>query len=283
MITETELRRLAAQAGVDPMLQDLDYGIGWFVAGLFNQTRVAASAVFKGGTCLGKCYFPSYRFSEDVDVTLTSHWDEADAAVAVQSIIAWSANSGGPDFAAAPPRVETVSDDYGQESLEVRVYYRAALRWDGSPRAIRLDMNRGEHLAFPIRMLPLLHPYSDADRLGTPHIPCYSLEEILCEKLRAIGGQRRFAISRDIYDIYHLLRNGVTTQAIRHALPPKFAAKSLDPASLSVERLAARRAVFATDWRRRLAYLLPPVQPVTFDEAWNAVLDAVAALQIRGE
>ncbi|CAN5145726.1 hypothetical protein BH20BAC1_BH20BAC1_03460 [soil metagenome] len=26
--------------------------------------------VFKGGTCLRKCYFPDYRFSEDLDFTL---------------------------------------------------------------------------------------------------------------------------------------------------------------------------------------------------------------------
>ena len=201
MITEIELRRLAGQANVDPMLQDLDYAIGWFVAGLFSQSRAAASCVFKGGTCLRKCYFPSYRFSEDVDVTLTRHWDEADVQAMVQSIVAWSASNAGPDFGVAAPRIETMNDDYGQESLEIRVYYRAALRWDGSPRAIRLDMSRDEHLAFPTNLLPLLHPYSDAERLGAPQIPCYSLEEILCEKLRAIGGQRRFAISRDIYDI----------------------------------------------------------------------------------
>jgi hypothetical protein len=29
MITEVELRRLAGQANVDPMLQDLDYALGW--------------------------------------------------------------------------------------------------------------------------------------------------------------------------------------------------------------------------------------------------------------
>ena len=49
MITEVELRRLAAQANVDPMLQDLDYALGWFVAGFFGHTQAASSAVFKGG------------------------------------------------------------------------------------------------------------------------------------------------------------------------------------------------------------------------------------------
>ena len=34
MISEAELRRLAASAGVDLMVLDLDYVLGWFLAGL---------------------------------------------------------------------------------------------------------------------------------------------------------------------------------------------------------------------------------------------------------
>lgn len=64
MISEAELRRHAVAAGVDTMVQDLDYGLGWFLAGLFVQTPAAQHLVFKGGTCLRKCYFANYRFSD---------------------------------------------------------------------------------------------------------------------------------------------------------------------------------------------------------------------------
>ena len=37
MITEAELRRRAAQWRVDPMVVDLDYSLGWFLAGLLNS------------------------------------------------------------------------------------------------------------------------------------------------------------------------------------------------------------------------------------------------------
>jgi hypothetical protein len=36
MIGEAELRRSAARAGVDLMVLDLDYALGWFLAGLFS-------------------------------------------------------------------------------------------------------------------------------------------------------------------------------------------------------------------------------------------------------
>ncbi len=44
---------------------------GGLFAGIFNHPALADKWVFKGGTCLKKCYFETYRFSEDLDFTLT--------------------------------------------------------------------------------------------------------------------------------------------------------------------------------------------------------------------
>jgi predicted nucleotidyltransferase component of viral defense system len=169
--------------------------------------------------------------------------------------------------------------DYGLESYQARVYYRGPLRWGGPPRAIQLDVSRGEPLLFPITMRALHHTYSDANQLPPVAIPCYDLAEMLTEKLRAISGQRRFAVSRDIYDIHQLIGQGVSLAAIRQALPAKLAAKGLPPDRISAAGLAQRRAVFETDWEHRLAHLLPPQQPVTFDAAWQSVVKLVAALE----
>jgi uncharacterized protein len=77
MISEAELRRLSARSGVDAMVQDLDYALGWFLAALLRQHNATEYLIFKGGTCLRKCYFPEYRFSEDLDFTLRQHWELA--------------------------------------------------------------------------------------------------------------------------------------------------------------------------------------------------------------
>ena len=53
MIGEAEVRRLARQWGVDPMLVDLDYVLGCFLASLYRQSW-AEDLFFKGGTCLRK-------------------------------------------------------------------------------------------------------------------------------------------------------------------------------------------------------------------------------------
>ena len=279
MISEAELRRHAVAASVDLMVQDLDYGLGWFLAGLFTKTAATEYLVFKGGTCLRKCYFPDYRFSEDLDFTLRAAWPISAFAQAIERVRAWSLDADGPDFGVAPLRLEVVNDEYGMESYQARVYYRGPLRWGGPPRAIQLDVSRGEVLLFPVSARALQHPYSDAGQLLPTIIPCYDLTEMLTEKLRAISGQRRFAISRDIYDIHRLIGQAISLTEVRQALPAKLAAKGLPSDLVSVVSLMQRRTIFAGDWERRLAHLLPPLQPVTFAEAWQSVMQLVAALQ----
>lgn len=46
-----------------------DYCITWFLIGL-SKSSLKNELVFKGGTCLRRCYFRDYRFSEDLDFTL---------------------------------------------------------------------------------------------------------------------------------------------------------------------------------------------------------------------
>jgi uncharacterized protein len=46
-----------------------DYCLAWFLVGL-GSTPLRDVLAFKGGTALRRCYFPDYRFSEDLDFTL---------------------------------------------------------------------------------------------------------------------------------------------------------------------------------------------------------------------
>ena len=47
-----------------------DYVLGWMLADIFAHEELAESWLFKGGNCLKKCFFETYRFSEDLDFTL---------------------------------------------------------------------------------------------------------------------------------------------------------------------------------------------------------------------
>jgi predicted nucleotidyltransferase component of viral defense system len=275
MISEAEIRRLAARWQVDPMILDLDYSLGWFLAALAATPGASQKLWFKGGTCLRKCYFPGYRFSEDLDFTATSYFPPENLTGWIEEVARWSVNREGPNFLAAPYRFEIVEDEYGKETYQVRVYYRGQLRWGGSPRAIRVDVTRDERLLLPAAHRSIYHPYSDDGELSGIEVSCYSLLEILSEKVRAICGQRRFAISRDLYDIHRLVQSGLSFEDLVSLLPGKFRSRGVDIASLNVSHLEKRRQEYELDWKRRLDYLIPDSDEVTFEEAWQSTMDVI--------
>ncbi len=116
---------------------------------------------------------------------------------------------------------------------------------------------------------------AEARRLGSVScdLSCYSLEEILAEKLRAVCGQRRFAIARDIYDVWRLMAHGVDAAPVLQTLPRKSAAKSVSLGGC-LERFEARHEDYRLNWERTLARLVPGES--SFDEAWTATRELVA-------
>src|SRR5437016_14666055 len=71
MIDKREMLEAASSFSLLPSVVEKDYVLGWILAGINAHEELAESWVFKGGTCLKKCYFETYRFSEDLDYTLT--------------------------------------------------------------------------------------------------------------------------------------------------------------------------------------------------------------------
>jgi predicted nucleotidyltransferase component of viral defense system len=70
MILQSEIIRKAEEAGVPPDTIDKNWVLGHFLSELYKTEWANESLIFKGGTCLKKCYFQDYRFSEDLDFTL---------------------------------------------------------------------------------------------------------------------------------------------------------------------------------------------------------------------
>src|SRR5207302_9560040 len=70
MIDRREILEAASSFSLLPNVVEKDYVLGWILAGINANEELAEGWVFKGGTCLKKCYFETYRFSEDLDFTL---------------------------------------------------------------------------------------------------------------------------------------------------------------------------------------------------------------------
>ena len=78
MIDKREILDAATGLGLTPHVVEKDYVLGWLLWGVANHEAIADTWTFKGGTCLKKCFFETYRFSEDLDFTLAddAHLDE---------------------------------------------------------------------------------------------------------------------------------------------------------------------------------------------------------------
>lgn len=61
---------MAKESSLDLSIIEKDYVLGWMLASIQNQRDLFQTWIFKGGTCLKKCYFKDYRFSEDLDFSL---------------------------------------------------------------------------------------------------------------------------------------------------------------------------------------------------------------------
>ncbi len=237
--------------------------------------------MFKGGTCLRKCYFPDYRFSEDIDLTALDVIEADVLREGLDEAAREVVRSTGVNLAAQPARVKVVRTDSISTYIEGRLYFQGPLQRTGSPQGIRIDVSSGETMVFPAVRRELSHPYTDAQDLniGTILVPCYDLREVLLEKLRGVSGQRRYAIARDLYDIDYLLRRADIQ--LEDAIPfaeAKFAAKGMEISKQILDRLEARKVEFKLDWARGVERLVPTDQLTEFDEAWEKAILAISAI-----
>jgi predicted nucleotidyltransferase component of viral defense system len=78
VIDRREIIDAATRQGLNPHIVEKDFVLGWLLAAINAHEDLANTWLFKGGTCLKKCFFETYRFSEDLDFTLTdpAHLDE---------------------------------------------------------------------------------------------------------------------------------------------------------------------------------------------------------------
>ena len=58
MIPKAQLLALAKHYELQPTTIQKDYVIGWLLGGISTQ-NILSQWIFKGGTCLKKCYFES--------------------------------------------------------------------------------------------------------------------------------------------------------------------------------------------------------------------------------
>jgi len=269
LISIDEVRRIAGALELEPRVIDHDYVLGCYLCFLGTQSIVQKKWLFKGETALRKCYFEEYRFSEDLDFTVLDIISVESLHDFLRSVNIAMQDAIGIRTDEREMVVDVIEDDYGKESFEARIYYYGPWNYGGSPRSVRIHVNRDESLVFPTNVLPVFHQYSDRKELPTVAIQVYSLEEMMAEKLRAFSGQRKHAIPHDIFDLYHLSKNVTSVENVLEGFPLKCKAKGLSLDAIDLDKVVARRSEYENNWQQSLEYLVPTDLKVPFEAAWD--------------
>lgn len=263
MIGRTVLQDRVREWRLAEQVVEKDYVLGWVLWGIGADPLLNATWVFKGGTCLKKCYIETYRFSEDLDFTVLPGGPLAPEQIVptLQSMLARVSEASGITFAGRPPYARATPAG----GTEGRIYYQGPAKTREVAR-IKLDLTGNETVVRPSVLRPIAHPFPDA--LPAPAtVRCYDFDELFAEKLRAMGERGR---PRDLYDIVNLFWRGdlrAQPEQIRAALAEKCAAKGVAIPTLAALVGSPARDALETDWEQMLRHQLPELPP--FAHFWN--------------
>lgn len=232
---------LAAHAGVrDQDLLEKDVRLHLLLQALAEDETLDRELIFKGGTCLIKCYLDYPRFSTDLDFTWRGEgsWPSLGTKALRRALrpvqrtflarLEKHASAQGLSFA------EDQDVQYGQSNrmMTVILHYESVLRL---PTIVKVQANFTEPVVYKTRAveargllhgeLPTAMKLLDSDipaRYSRPiRVEAYDPREILAEKGRAIL-TRTAAKTRDLLDLYLLeSRLGLRLEDHRDAIAEK--------------------------------------------------------------
>ena len=116
------------------------------------------------------------------------------------------------------------SNEHQDEGINFHISYMGPLGGLEAKKRVKVDISRSENLAFKPVSLAAVLEYTDQE---DHRLLCYSLEEVLIEKLRAVMQRMQ---ARDFYDIWYLLEvHGMDVEFLAGEFREKCDSKGLNP------------------------------------------------------
>ncbi len=173
-----------------------DYCLSWFLFGL-AQLDFKSKIIFKGGTALRRCHYEDYRFSEDLDFSLTEEIQQDVILSEFTKIFIWVSDESGIKFEHV--RQEPPSDN----TYTFYISYIGPL--PGAAKEVKVDVTFKETIITQNEEKQIIRTYEEyTDFISEAKIWVYSLEEVAIEKTCALFSANRNE-PRDLYDMYCLI------------------------------------------------------------------------------
>ncbi len=227
-------------------LVEKDFILHQLLSSLSEDKFFRENFLFKGGTCLIKCYLGYFRFSEDMDFT----WKKQEAfkgrsqkAIrrhlseiinAVGKLLEKAAKENGLDFRCDKKDRHYVELGGGNKIVTFKMWYASGFL--NRESFVKIQINFLENLHFPGVKKPaksLLEAGKQTDeiRLLFPDefkqyskrvaFDIYDIREILCEKIRAML-TRKGTKARDFVDVYLISKKfGIRPESLEKVIEEK--------------------------------------------------------------
>ena len=224
--------------------------------------------MFKGGTCLKKCFFDNYRFSEDLDFTILTqdHMQENFLKKILKDVGEWVYEESGIELPEKNISIDLYKNPHGAFSVEGKLTYFDPLKQKTNFPRIKLDLTAYERVVLPPEKRLMFHKYSDKPA-DAPLILSYCYEEIFAEKLRALAERAR---PRDLYDVIHLYeeRHRISDKSkFMESLSAKCEFKKIPIPTLEHIEYHSQKKILLSEWENMLRHQLPELKP--FKYFWN--------------
>jgi len=293
MIDRQETLDFSRELGLSTEVVEKDHLLGWLLAGIYNHADLKSLWLFKGGTCLKRCFFETYRFSEDLDFTIRApgHINEEFLRNAFATVATWVYDNCGVEMPPDTISFEVYVNPRGKQVVQGKIGYRGPLQRRGSVPRIKLDLTDDERVVLDPVQREVHHPYSDKPDAGIQAL-CYCYEELFAEKVRALAERLR---PRDLYDIIHFFRHDEIScdrALVVTALKEKCAFKGIPVPTVADLRTRPESAELEAEWSNMLAHQLPQLPPFAhffaelpkvFDWLFGVVAKAVVPVYPVGE
>lgn len=268
MIDKSEIIKAAKSLGLPLSTVEKDYVLGWVLMGIQMHPETQEKWIFKGGTCLKKCFFDNYRFSEDLDFTISAqdHIQEVVLKKILKDVGEWVYEESGIELPEKHISVDLYKNPHGAFSVEGKLAYFGPLKQKTNFPRIKLDLTAHERVVLPPEKRTIFHNYSDKPA-NAPLALSYCYEEIFAEKFRALAERAR---PRDLYDVIHLYegRHRLSDKGkFVESLSAKCEFKNIPIPTLEYIERHPQKNILSSEWENMLRHQLPELKP--FEYFWD--------------
>ena len=281
----TRLEQARKDTGMAWAVLERDYLLSWILAAIGNHESLSETLVFKGGTALKKCYFGSYRFSEDLDFSGLPRVPVGQEMETAVDAVCQDAARMIDEYAPVQIQWERYAEKDphpgGQEAFTIR----AQLPWQRRPQTrVLIEIAVDEEVRCPPCRRAVIHDYGEPIEV---ELQVYTLEEIIAEKLRAILQhqekleERGWARSRarDYYDIWRILgtyRNDLELSGFARLLREKCQARGVSFQIADDFFNKKMLAYVERTWEQWLGHLVP--QLPTFESVTGQLRPQIVSM-----